>query len=201
MPPISTDPAEAACDSFMGEITTELKASAQVAEMGRNSFLAFSDLLNSGSGNNGACKYSPQAEIQSFKDQTAINFVADYDPRRQLVIVVAVGVSRSKNLYKSSMIALGEHLLHLPEGVQHAESQLPDPSGLANHYLRRCTYVPWTKNNQLAEADQNIKALRCGSCKDAIYCSKDCQAADWPSHKPKCKTMSALKDYGKKAAN
>ena len=29
--------------------------------------------------------------------------------------------------------------------------------------------------------------MRCGRCKGAVYCSKGCQAAAWPDHKPLCK--------------
>ncbi|KAF9026964.1 hypothetical protein BDZ89DRAFT_952571 [Hymenopellis radicata] len=31
--------------------------------------------------------------------------------------------------------------------------------------------------------------LTCGSCKDARYCSKDCQTKDWPRHKRTCKQL------------
>ncbi|KAI9030553.1 hypothetical protein DFJ74DRAFT_657036 [Hyaloraphidium curvatum] len=27
---------------------------------------------------------------------------------------------------------------------------------------------------------------RCGKCKHSFYCSRDCQAKDWPHHKPEC---------------
>lgn len=27
---------------------------------------------------------------------------------------------------------------------------------------------------------------RCGRCKTAFYCSRECQAQDWPSHKKTC---------------
>ncbi|KZT52921.1 hypothetical protein CALCODRAFT_68617 [Calocera cornea HHB12733] len=31
------------------------------------------------------------------------------------------------------------------------------------------------------------KLNRCSKCKIAVYCGRDCQLADWPNHKPKCK--------------
>lgn len=32
------------------------------------------------------------------------------------------------------------------------------------------------------------KLLLCGKCRQARYCSRDCQKADWPAHKAACKT-------------
>jgi len=50
-----------------------------------------------------------------------------------------------------------------------------------------------------------VKGLRCGRCRDAVYCSKACQAAHWPLHKLPCakacavlartKRETAAKDY------
>ncbi|CAF1080173.1 unnamed protein product [Didymodactylos carnosus] len=31
------------------------------------------------------------------------------------------------------------------------------------------------------------KFNRCGRCRSTVYCSKECQIAHWPFHKPKCK--------------
>ncbi|KAK5732561.1 hypothetical protein LTR17_010376 [Elasticomyces elasticus] len=33
--------------------------------------------------------------------------------------------------------------------------------------------------------------LKCGRCKAAYYCTKDCQAKDWPFHKLACKLITA----------
>ena len=32
---------------------------------------------------------------------------------------------------------------------------------------------------------------RCTGCKSSIYCSKDCQRSDWPSHKQLCKSIQS----------
>ncbi|KAF8162110.1 hypothetical protein BJ912DRAFT_1006650 [Pholiota molesta] len=34
------------------------------------------------------------------------------------------------------------------------------------------------------ESEAEIK--RCGRCRDRFYCGRECQAADWKTHKPKC---------------
>jgi hypothetical protein len=31
------------------------------------------------------------------------------------------------------------------------------------------------------------KLLQCGGCKEAQYCSRDCQTKHWSEHKPACK--------------
>jgi hypothetical protein len=32
----------------------------------------------------------------------------------------------------------------------------------------------------------------CGRCKDAVYCSRECQAASWPSHRAHCKRQNYI---------
>ncbi|KAI9022354.1 hypothetical protein DFJ74DRAFT_721386 [Hyaloraphidium curvatum] len=36
----------------------------------------------------------------------------------------------------------------------------------------------------------------CSRCKQARYCSKECQAADWPKHKPVCNAIVEMKKSG-----
>jgi hypothetical protein len=33
------------------------------------------------------------------------------------------------------------------------------------------------------------KLLKCSRCKLRAYCSRECQAADWPTHKAPCKMV------------
>ena len=33
---------------------------------------------------------------------------------------------------------------------------------------------------------------KCGKCKTAFYCSKQCQLADWPQHKMLCKSLKKV---------
>lgn len=41
--------------------------------------------------------------------------------------------------------------------------------------------------------------LRCGRCRDAYYCNRECQRRDWKSHKPSCypSTLPANEDNAK----
>jgi len=38
---------------------------------------------------------------------------------------------------------------------------------------------------------------RCGACKTVVYCSKDCQLADWPAHKKACKAARKAAEAAK----
>jgi hypothetical protein len=37
------------------------------------------------------------------------------------------------------------------------------------------------------EKEDQTKLMQCAKCRATSYCSRECQAADWPSHKPVCK--------------
>jgi hypothetical protein len=40
--------------------------------------------------------------------------------------------------------------------------------------------------NNCLKKESECKLLLCAKCKEIMYCSKDCQRADWPDHKPQC---------------
>ncbi|KAJ7114325.1 hypothetical protein C8R44DRAFT_227342 [Mycena epipterygia] len=37
--------------------------------------------------------------------------------------------------------------------------------------------------------DPDLKLSRCGRCKEAWYCSKECQKKHWPKHKEFCRNV------------
>jgi hypothetical protein len=41
--------------------------------------------------------------------------------------------------------------------------------------------------------EDGAKLLKCSRCKLRAYCGKECQAADWPTHKAPCKMVSQSK--------
>lgn len=48
-------------------------------------------------------------------------------------------------------------------------------------------------SNDCAVCGAHKPHYKCGRCKWTKYCSRDCQASDWKSHKPKCKVFRQLK--------
>lgn len=49
------------------------------------------------------------------------------------------------------------------------------------------TQASQTQRCARAECPQNpLKLLNCARCNQIAYCSKECQVADWPNHKPNC---------------
>ena len=59
--------------------------------------------------------------------------------------------------------------------------QLPSPDSNAGHACRRC------KKREPDDATQGQKFKRCSRCRDAYYCSPECQSADWKRyHKLQC---------------
>ena len=43
------------------------------------------------------------------------------------------------------------------------------------------------ENHHCSSCDKEKCTLQCGACKTEYYCSKECQAKDWPNHKNSCK--------------
>ena len=41
--------------------------------------------------------------------------------------------------------------------------------------------------------DEGVELLKCSKCKNAHYCSKECQIAGWPAHKPICQMNQKMK--------
>lgn len=44
---------------------------------------------------------------------------------------------------------------------------------------------------------QACATKRCASCRDAAYCSRECQSADWSNHQPACSTRRAQRELRK----
>lgn len=53
-----------------------------------------------------------------------------------------------------------------------------------NQELRECHKC------KAKETNGGPELSRCKSCRDAFYCSRECQVADWPRHKANCKTKA-----------
>jgi hypothetical protein len=54
------------------------------------------------------------------------------------------------------------------------------------HHLKACHHC-----EKLETQLDNAKLMQCQRCKQSYYCSKDCQVADWKSHKKMCKAIAS----------
>ncbi|KAF7987049.1 hypothetical protein HWV62_181 [Athelia sp. TMB] len=50
----------------------------------------------------------------------------------------------------------------------------------------RTVYLPLETLDKCAKCSKTTDLRLCSSCSEQIYCSAQCQTADWPSHKPIC---------------
>jgi hypothetical protein len=78
---------------------------------------------------------------------------------------------------------------------------------------RGATKLQMCQSCMKTSEDLDRKLLNCSGCQQHYYCSKECQIADWPKHKARCKENQqqmqliqsglsadqphALKDYNK----
>lgn len=70
----------------------------------------------------------------------------------------------------------------------------PLASGPPVHLVPGAVYAAaasCTKCEREDTVSQNM--IRCGRCKLARYCSKECQTSDWPRHKMNCKVTKEVK--------
>ncbi|GAQ78762.1 hypothetical protein KFL_000180450 [Klebsormidium nitens] len=54
-----------------------------------------------------------------------------------------------------------------------------------------CHTPPQRKPRECAMCAKSPAKSKCARCQKTVYCSKDCQLADWPSHKLKCQRKSS----------
>jgi len=75
--------------------------------------------------------------------------------------------------------------------VQNGFDGISIKSGVESSKVKRCCV-----KCGISEGTKG-KLMQCSRCKLAYYCSKDCQKADWKSHKEFCKTVSKQEEKAK----
>jgi len=58
------------------------------------------------------------------------------------------------------------------------------PSDPKRRKREMCAAILYRRNCRVCDSKESLHA--CSSCKVALYCSKNCQKADWPQHKDMC---------------
>ena len=84
-----------------------------------------------------------------------------------------------------------------PEEVIKMVSKLVQKTDESKHSANKmksvsvgCSYC----KTQPESTDKNDAFQKCSKCRVAYYCSRDCQAADWPEHKFLCPTLEQAKN-------
>jgi len=89
-----------------------------------------------------------------------------------------------------------EDLARSDEDVKslHAKLVAARSAASAPELLRHCALASCS-----AKEAHKAHFSRCSACKTVVYCSKDCQLADWPAHKKACKAARKAADEAKTA--
>jgi hypothetical protein len=67
-------------------------------------------------------------------------------------------------------------------GAATSDPTAPPPPGFV--YVKSC-------GNECGADARTTPMRNCVRCKAVCYCSKECQVADWPRHKPECRAHAA----------
>ena len=69
----------------------------------------------------------------------------------------------------------------------------------AKRCLKKEPRLTQCMNNDCGKVLPSKQLKVCGVCRNAFYCSKDCQKADWDQHKLSCNQAMGTDNSGKKA--
>lgn len=87
------------------------------------------------------------------------------------------------------------HIIKMPTMYdQHTAQLQPIDNSDRNIALARSDTISDIVTNECRRCEKSIayNIRRCGYCKVAAYCNKECQAADYPDHKKVCKKEAEL---------
>lgn len=82
--------------------------------------------------------------------------------------------------------------------------QQPDGQVLVQHAVQpvrqdacsHCGAVGGVRRHGAGQASGTVELRRCGACKQAVYCSPECQRAAWPTHRSECRAAQAARQPG-----
>ncbi|KAI9000325.1 hypothetical protein DFJ74DRAFT_697444 [Hyaloraphidium curvatum] len=117
--------------------------------------------------------------------------IADYDARQELARDVTEMSTAYMNLaalsHPDGAAALYRPETRLPEVlVQNAEEERRDLEA----FDRQAREESCDRNGCAWKASEGSELRKCSRCRVAWYCSKECQVADWPSHKLVCQDVA-----------
>lgn len=159
-------------------------ATAEAKKRGRGALYAPFDSIThllDGQRKNIEWTYVPQDLVAKFDYADAANMVASYDPETAFVLVLSVNMRCKPQPDVDNAVFLSQTVKVHNSMALGAEGAIATEQDLT---LRHC-------NAENCAATANLKV--CLSCRDARYCSKQCQTAHWSAHKPLCKALRAVR--------
>lgn len=121
-------------------------------------------------------------------EQYLIDMMDKYDPDKSVVVTIGILVSNGRALNPSSRsndtwfkdgVVTAENCNRSRKVIPTEETTVVGQVKQLGHICTVCSTIS--------------RRFVCSKCKDAKYCSKDCQKADWKVHKQECADTADLK--------
>lgn len=137
-----------------------------------------------------ALPFFPLHQLQSTEYENGLDLVRWYDPQTHYVIIASVDIYKPQRDGPANSIMNASAVLKEAEDILHT-SEENTPScymGDAKNLPIQCARC---------ELGNQTRLRVCERCRTVRYCTKECQIADWSTHKERCRVLKATRDEGK----
>jgi MYND finger len=141
--------------------------------------------------------YLPREVLAEMDYSQVLHFVDMYDPKTQFVALATVNIKKPRAgkdnaIMLCKMISRDTELVIQPNyGV---DGRVLPCQTLAGEDLTDAVQRGNVLNCAASHCNATENLRVCGGCRDARYCSKECQLSHRPLHRNDCKALKAAKD-------
>lgn len=123
--------------------------------------------------------FVPECDLATFAYARSRLFVQSYNPQTHFVHLISVNVDGENTVQKAYIVTPDPERTATP--ADHTLDVMRTTDRFAD--MKTCCNVTCTADG--------IK--RCGRCRDAYYCSPECQKNDWLAHRRVCRKVAAAR--------